>query len=223
MKKNSKILFILILSMALAPHGFADGPDVKEKSILDSVVKNIRQKIKFSGTLDLYDDTLKKVRNVMIPENAVSILKQGEGFQATIDGRDTHSGARVTVEGAVVNQEDNWEMKDYRITRVQEVSSSGAAKKEYSDTEIREFAQKYLVDQSKFSGSLTLYDEDNKKLRKLKFLNFNEGVKRFGSLLIIRGNFNDVDSNESLSIDVTVNSQDGNLGVQSLLIRGIKK
>ena len=53
MAMNRVKILLIAVGIAFAQHGFAAGADINEKTVLDSVVKSIQEKIKSSGTLDL--------------------------------------------------------------------------------------------------------------------------------------------------------------------------
>ena len=118
---------------------------------------------------------------------------------------------------------DKFSVSDVQIGKITPYAAAEPAKKEYSDTDVQQFIQDYIKKQTKFSETMNLFDEEKNKMRNLKFLEAKETVKRLGSISIVRGNFEDVDSHEILGIDIVVQNKDGKLNLQNLFIRERKK
>jgi hypothetical protein len=68
-----------------------------------------------------------------------------------------------------------------------------------------------------------LYDKDAEKMRNLELVELKEEVRRLGILMSSSSQFKDVDSGEILDIDISVENKEGQLRLQALRIRGVRK
>ena len=216
----------LLLSAAVIEEVLAEEVPASQQITADVVKKYLQEKTKASGTLDLFDDSSKVVRNLRMIETHPEVKKGDNLYAVPIDYRDIKTGAIVNVEIAVESKNDVLSAKSAEIKRVTEVDADRgdqAAKKDFADNEIQDVMKKYLAQQAKFTGSVSLFDEDRGKMRNLDLIKLSEEVRRLGTLYISRADFKDKDSGQTLGIDVTVENQKGNLSVQSLRIREVIK
>ncbi len=192
--------------------GFSQGGEDIERIIR----ADIKEKALMSGTLDLYDSKIDQVRNLSLLEIKESLPKA-----TSLKFRDMSSGAIVTVTAQLREVSGSYVVNGYKILKVEELKKKNVASREYADVEVQSFMMNYLKNQAKFSGYFNMYDEKNSKLRKLKPLQFQAKVRKFGILFISRVECTDVESNEKLEIDVTVENKEGALKVKSMRIFSI--
>lgn len=200
--------------------------DVAATDVLQTVRDHLKGKMKASGTLDLYDNQEDKVRNLRTLKFPETIELKDGAYLAVIEYMDTKDGAKVLV-GAVVEEKDNvLAVSELKIREVQAVAAKQAAqtiKKEYTDADIQQVMTAYLDQQTKFSGSLPLFDAQGNKLRKLALIKLDPQVRKLGIYNISGAEFKDVESNDKLDVDITVENKKGQLAVQSLRIRKVTK
>jgi hypothetical protein len=201
---------------------------VKQVSSAD-ILKVIREDIKNrsikSGTLDVYDETINKVRNLRTMKFPETVTDKDGMSTATIEYRDIKSGDLVTMEAIVDGKKTPLAVKELKIQQVKKLKEekAGAEKKEFSDADIQAFMKDYLDQQVKFTGSLMLFDEERNKMRTLKLVKLDTVVKRLGIFFISRAEFKDEENGDTLDVDVSVENKEGELAVQALRIRDVCK
>ena len=215
--------FFLLVHVSLTKAEEPAPPSVQQ--VRDVVEQDMEEKAKVSGTFDLFDPDENKVRNLKNFEFGAEVKKEGENYSLDVNARDLSSGAMVNLDVIVGNNNGVLEVKGFMIKKVTPLTAdtgSQQAKKEYRDADIQNFMKEYLAKQAQFSGSVSLFDEEKNKLRSLELLSLSEQVRTLGVLNISTGEFKDKDSGEMLSVDITVENQEGKLNVQSLRIREVK-
>ena len=222
---HKKMIGMSVMVLALGWGLACNAAAANDQEILDAVRKEIRSQSMASGTLDIYDPGIDAVRNLRTMEFPTEVTIGGDGrFTALIKFRDVNSGAVVDIEAVAQQQDGTVQVEDLKITGVQELDKGeDLSTKEYTDQEIQDFMKRYLAQQMQFTGSIMLYDEDRGVMRKIKLLELDPEVRRMGIFYNSRGQFEDLDSGDILGIDVAVQNEDGNLGVQALRIRDRKK
>ncbi len=220
------LVSIFLFSTMVVEKVLAEEVQSSQQVIQDVVKKYLQEKTKISGTLDLFDDTSKSVRNLRVIEMHPEIKSADNLFVVPIDYRDIQTGAIVNVEISVEKSNDALSVKSVEIKKVTEINAgqdAEAVKKDFSDAEVQDVMKKYIAQQSKFTGSVSLFDEDRGKMRSLELISLTEEVRRLGTLHISRAEFKDQDSGQKLGVDITVENQKGALSVQSLRIREVIK
>lgn len=196
---------------------FADeAGDLKE-----TVKKALWQRVRVTGTLDLFDAKINAVRHLKMMDFQGDVVQKGDQLSAVIDYRDIDTGDVVTVNATLAKKDSAWDVTETVIASVKEAPKVDE-NKVYSDAELQTFMNEYLQAQVKFTGTLMLFDEDRNKMRKLELVSLDGEVRRLGTLSISRATFKDKDSGETLGVDVTVENKKGKLSVQALRIREVK-
>jgi len=228
-KRMNCLLLAMIIVAAMTGRAMAECASgqcaPKNEKILSVVKAELKERTKMSGTLDLYDTDKARVRNLrMVPGNDQVSVKNNE-YTVILNFRDMESGDIVEVSSLVVKDSTEWSVKELTMIGVKEKpkTDESAAKKEYSDEEIQKVMNDYLDSQVKFSDHLMLFDEERSKMRNLDLVELKTEVRRLGILNISRASFKDAESGEMLGIDVTVENLKGQLKVQSLRIRDVKR
>jgi len=228
-QKMKYLLLGMVMCSAMTGRAMAEctsGQCAPSNDQIVSVVKaDLKERTKMSGTLDLYDADKNRVRNLRIQPVPEQISMKNNEYTALLTFRDVTSGEMVEVNSLVVKDGAEWSVKELMMIGVKEKAKEdeSAAKKEYSDEEIQKEMKNYLDSQVKFSDHLMLFDEERSKMRNLDLVELKPEVRRLGILNISRANFKDADSKEMLGIDVTVENRKGQLKVQSLRIRDVKR
>ena len=199
------------------------------KPVVADVLKVIQENVKSqsikSGTLDIYDEKINKVRNLRtmkFPETA----SENEGvFIAAIEYRDINSGDIVTVEATVDGKVTPLVVKDFKMVKIEKLKDrkEGEVKKEFPDEEIQAFMKSSIDQQVKFTGNLQLFDEERNKMRSLELVKLDTVVKRMGIFYTSRAEFKDVENGDLLGVDVSVEYKDGELTLQALRIREFRR
>ena len=145
-----------------------------QSNIQEVVQKYLQEKTKISGTLDLFDDDSKAVRNLRMIEVYPEIKPSADDlYVVPIDYRDIKTGAIVNVHVSVENKNGAFSVKSTEIKKVTEINAGQGdqeAKRDFVDNEIQAVMKKYLAQQAKFTGSVTLFDEDRRKMRNLDLI-----------------------------------------------------
>ena len=201
--------------------------DVK-KEVINAVDLYLNEKTKYSGTLDLYDDKVEDVRNlrkIKVQEDMSST--EGNLYTTAIDYRDIKTGDIVAVVFTVENSSGIFKVKNIEMVEVKGVNllpGDDVEKTDYPDEEIQNVMKAYIASQSKFIGYFMLYDEESQQMRKLELKELQEDVKRMGIYYISKAIFKDIETEDVLDIDITVeNIPTKGLQIQGLRIRGRSK
>ena len=215
----------LMVSAVAAGKSSAEIDDTLKGRILSVVEDILAQKKIQSGTLDLYDEEIKKVRNLRRMKKNDRIAEKEDAYFLVYDYRDIHAGDIVKVEFKVVDEEGSLAVENIRIMDVLKLANDQPQEdKEYSDAEIQDFMREYIGKQTKFTdGKLMLFDEGSQKLRSLEFKEIDEAVRRMGIFYNSTAKFTDADTGEVLAIDIAVEKRKGKLKIQALRIRDVKK
>lgn len=224
MNKFVKVGFIVLLLSNVVILSSSNSAELSSQDLQNAIRKGLQEKVKLSGTLDLFDNTLNKARNLQWME-CKEVNKQGEEYVALIDYRDIHSGDVVTVEVVSTEENGNMVVKNTTIKNVVSLTVQKGAeeKKDFPDKEIQEVMNNYVTQQAKFTGSFMLFDETNNKMRTLQLVSIEEKVRRFGILFISTAEFKDLTSSEVVLADITAENQQGQLNVKSVKIKTVNK
>jgi len=221
-----KIVVILMvgLGFTLASPGDVFSKEDKGKAKVELnfqqiISDDLKQRSMGSGSFDLFDASVNKVRNLRVMEFGDKIKQKKNEAVVPVKFRDVSTGDIVTVEAKLTESDGGWAVGEFEIKEVQEFKLTADMNKKFSDDEVRYAILEYVKSQMEFSEYLMLFDEKREKMRKLKLLNLDNEIRRFGVLSISMAKFEDVESRETLVIDVHVKNQKGFLEVTSLKIR----
>jgi hypothetical protein len=219
------LILIFALVMLVEGEEAQQQPDQVKTKVLDAVKRDLKKKTRNSGTLDIYDKDKDAVRNLRADKTHEEVAEQDGKYLTTADYRDIKTGDVAQVEIEVVQEGEEYLVKDIRIKGVQALKQDEASEaKQYSDDEVQAFMRDYLKKQTEFTdGLVMLFDKDNDKMRKLKLTELKKEVRRMGIFYISRAQFEDADTDETLSIDISVENIKGKLNTQALRIRDIRK
>lgn len=182
--------------------------------------RTLNERMKYWGTLDIYDPQINAVRNLTKIEFLKDVSKQGNYHLAFAQSRDNKTGEVVMIAFVLSHDPGAWSVTDIKIHKVEKLPSAGTGTaKEYSDTEIRDFIKKYCDSQEKFSGSMMIFDEEQQTPRSVKLEKIDDQLRKFGKLSIVSAHFKDVEIQADLKADVTVENNNGVLKIQSLRIQ----
>src|SRR3989338_8075431 len=171
MRKGTRIFGMFIVLVAVST-GIcsADIDDAKKGRILSVIEDTLNQKTIQSGTLDLYDESGKKVRNLRLIEKNETISEGQGAYLLVFDYRDIRAGDIVKVEFKVIKDGEDLSVAGIRIKDVQNLQNKELAEeKEYTGEEIQAFMREYIQKQTQFTdGKLMMFDEENQKMRNLE-------------------------------------------------------
>ena len=191
--------------------------------VLDAVKAEIKNRSKTSGTLDIYDAKIDKVRTLDLMNLKETVAQDGDNQTATGDFRDTKSGDVVTIEIKITGMEGAYQVGDFNITGAQAPQAVKAEKKDYTDEEIQNFMKEYITTQSQGTGTFDLYDEKLQKMRNLEFGKLQEKLRRYGIIAIATAEFKDKTSGDGVLADINVENQNTGLSVTAVRIKNVTK
>lgn len=199
-------------------------PAGANSDLLEVAKDKLKERTMQSGTLDIYDSDKSQVRNLRLIAIKDIIEKDGASL-IVADYRDINSGDIVGVEADMVSAEEDFLIKGVRIKGIHAVNEgAGEEDKEYTDDEIQAFMMEYVERQGKFTdGKIMLFDKDNEKMRTLELNEIKKEVRRMGIFYSSSSKFTDVDTNDILDIDISVEKKNRKLKVQALRIRNVRK
>jgi len=97
-----------------------------------------------------------------------------------------------------------------------------AATNEPSKAQIQKTMKEYINEQSeKKDGAFEVNDPETGKIRRLKLTRIHDRVGKTGDLYYSCADFNDLDSKETLDLDLDVESRDGKLSVKDVRIHKV--
>lgn len=193
--------------------------------LLEKVEKSLKEKIVHSGTLDIYDEKINKVRNLRLIEFQKDTLEGGGATVLLADFRDIQTGEIVVVEMDAALAGGEFELGNMRIKEVKALVKAAAAEdKEYTDEEIQEVMTGYLDQQGQFNdGKVMLFDPENAVMRNLQLKELKKEVRRLGIFYSSSSQFTDAGTGDILDVDISVQKKSGKLKVQALRIRNVRK
>lgn len=195
-----------------------------DQTVLDAVKKHLQERMKSSGTLDIYDPQNEKVRNLRTLKFPETVSKEGDGYVAEIQMGDANDGTKVLVHVTVEEKGGQPQVKDVKVSDAKGPAAAPVdPKREITDAEIQQVMNDYISQQTQVSSSLPLFDAERNKLRKLELIVLDKEVRRLGIYYISHAQFKDTESGELLDVDVTVENQKGELALQSLRIRKVTR
>ncbi|MCA9409370.1 MAG: hypothetical protein KC733_11825, partial [Candidatus Omnitrophica bacterium] len=213
------ILIVGIFSVFTVGHVRAD--ENKEYEPIDQVITQyLKERTKYSGTLDIYDESIDGVRNLKKLSVAQEIEKNDNLYTKVIDYRDLNEGVVVTVKIVVEEIDGEYEVKDPEIQTVHQKamveSEEGVAKKEFTDKDIQQAMKDYFDQKMKFTGTFDLFDPEQQKMKKLKLVKLDEQIRKFGVLNISSAEFKDQETGKTVMVDITIENKNGKLNVKNV-------
>ncbi|MGE0269526.1 MAG: hypothetical protein AB7S78_13840 [Candidatus Omnitrophota bacterium] len=228
MQTTTMVLAGILCSGGLTPrHVFAAVDEKKKKEAQEVVEQYLKEKTKISGSLDLYDGSIDKVRNLKLMGLILDSLMSVDGqYTLESDFRDLNSGDIVSLKITLAEEKRKLSVKEAMITGVKEKAEQKdpeAANKIFTHEEALIAMKNYIEKMSKFGGTFGLFDPANEKYRQLKLIKIDEKIRNFGILYISTVDFEDVDTKEKVIVDLTVYNKEGELDIKSLRIKKIIK
>lgn len=223
MRKKALTVFISIfIVLASVQAGMAQ--DKAETQNYDKVnkviVRYLKERAKYSGTLDIYDEKLDKVRNLKKLGVAQEVEKNENVYTKLIDYRDMNMGDVLTVKISVVEENGELEVLDPEILKVENKSAAKptdtAVKKEFTDEDINKAMKDYFDQKMQFTGTFDLFDPAQEKMKKLKLIKVDSKIRKFGSLNISSVEFSDVETGKTVIVDITVENKNGKLSISNV-------
>ena len=226
MRKAIRFLGCLIIFFALVIDVLSAAMDnASYGKIISTVEAEVKAKTLQSGTLDLYDEDINKVRNLRMTKAYKEVTQRGDRYYVLFDCRDVQMGDIVQIEGQVFGEDSSYEVEKFNIKNVQAlVNDQTQANKEFTDEEIQAAMRQYFDQQRQFTdGKVMLFDQTNNQMRYLELRELNPEVRRMGIFYNSRAKFVDVNTGDILAVDIAVENKKGRLNVQALRIRDIFK
>ena len=214
---------VLMLTVPLAGQASA----VEFGDINDSVTSYLQEKTKFSGSLDIYDGSIDKVRNLkMINLRRDSLAGEGPGYEIGADFRDLNTGDVMDVLITLVMDAGDLEVDEITIKSVKykkKEKDPELVNKKFTDKEVEDFIKDHIAKLSRFGGTYGVFDKKNEVYRQLNLDKLGDDIRNFGILYINTVEFTDSKTGEKVSVDITVQSKDGALDVKTVRIKKIRK
>lgn len=220
----------ILMLMLLLSIGFMNVHVVQAQDVADvtkTVQSYFKEKSRFTGNLDLYDAKIDKVRNLKLLQlDEKSLDASSDATKLTGEFRDVSSGDILDLEFVLKADGGEMMVDEVIIGKVKEAAekkNAAKADKKYTKEDAQKAMQAYVDKMSKFTGTYGLFDEKREKMRQLKMLRMDEKVRNFGILFISTIDFKDVDTNETIVTDMTVENKGGRLKVKSVKIKKVIK
>jgi len=234
--KRLKVL-MLVISMAVsgfmgfgilaADNLFAAVDEKMQKKVQEAVDEYLAEKTKISGSLDLFDGSITKVRNLKFVALVMETLTgEDPNYEVNGDFRDLSTGDIIDLKISLSEEKRTLSVKDVTIFGLKKKADQKdpeAANKKFTDEEAVTAMKNYIEKMSKFGGTFGLFDQTNEKYRQLKLLKIDEKIRNFGILYISTVDFEDTDTKEKVIVDMTVFNNEGILDIKSIRIKKIIK
>lgn len=231
MKKHRShcgILFYMLMgTVSLALTAPAPVMAAEFGSVEASVQQYLGEKTKFTGSLDIYDEGIDKVRNLkLINLRRDSLTGTGPDYEIRGDFRDLKTGDIMDVNVKLAEGSGDLEVSEIGVLSVKykkKEKDPEASKKKFTDKEVQEFIKSHITDRSKFGGTYGVFDVENEIYRQLKLIKLADDVRNFGILYINTVEFEDDKTGDKVSVDITLQNKDGELDVKTIRIKKIRK
>lgn len=199
-----------------------------EFGTVDSKVRGyLMEKTKFSGSLDIYDGELDKVRNLkLINLRRDSLAGDGPEYEIGADFRDLSTGDIMDVLIRLAEDAGDLDVEEIMIKGVKykkKEKDPELVNKKFSDKEVKDYIKDHIAKRSKFGGTYGVFDKDNEVYRQLNLIGLGDDVRNFGILYINTVEFEDDKTGEKISVDLTLENKDGALDVKTVRIKKIRK
>jgi hypothetical protein len=209
--------FVFAVALFVFPAGSHAAVD---KKLEETVRAHLQEKIQLTSTLDIFDSKVSKVRNLRLLEFLPDVNNEKETQIVKMNFRDIVSGDVVVVSAHV---------KDAKVVELKIEEVKALEKKEvdpnkvFTKTDVEPVIKEYVEKKSKFTKTFDLFDEKKQAFRHLEFVQFDGDLRNFGILYILRVDFKDAESQQTLKVDFTVENNKGALSVKSVKVFEIKK
>lgn len=91
-----------------------------------------------------------------------------------------------------------------------------------TDSALLEAVKADIKQRSKTTGRLDLYDGSINKVRTLDLIDYKPETTQDGDTTVVRGDFRDTSSGDVVSLDIKVVTENGNYGIQDMVIASVK-
>ncbi|MBZ0165175.1 MAG: hypothetical protein K8I00_00110, partial [Candidatus Omnitrophica bacterium] len=225
-RSHCGILFYMLMgSVALALAAPGTGMAAEFGPVEASVQQYLSEKTKFTGSLDIYDAGIDKVRNLkLINLRRDSLTGEGPDLEIRGDFRDLNSGDIMDVNVMLAEDAGVLDVSEIAILSVKykkKAVDPEASKKKFTDKEVQEFIKNHIADRSKFGGTYGLFDVENEVYRQLNLIKLADDVRNFGILYINAVEFEDDKTGDKVSVDITLQNKEGELDVKTVRIKKI--
>ena len=223
------IIFFMLLSQYILPVMAEDAvkgstdQEFSQDAIVNFIKDYLKEKAKYTGKVDLYDEKINKVRNLDLMDIEKSVTHENNQYIARAKFRDFASGDIAGVKITVGVKGGKLEMPNLTIENVDKIVAADKPDPthQYTDQEVKDAIVKYLKQKSEFTGTFDMFDEKTQKMRKLETGNVHENVRKFGSRFIGCVDAADRAVDEKLELDVSVDNKEGILEVKSVKIYSV--
>lgn len=224
---NGFVYHMVLCSLMVLAVGVSSVHALEFGEVDASVRAYLLEKTKFSGSLDVYDGSIDKVRNLKMINLRRDSL-QGDGSQYEIGGdfRDLNSGDVMDVLITVVDDAGDIEVEEITIKSVKykkKEKDPALLNKKFTDKEVKDYLKDHIAKRSKFGGTYGVFDKDNEVYRQLNLTKLGDDVRNFGVLYINTVEFTDDKTSEKVSVDITLQNKEGALEVKTVRIKKIRK
>ncbi len=214
---------VCVLAMSIGFVGVQAVAAQEYKDAQKSVDEYLKSKIRISGSLDLYDSKIDKVRNLrLINLNEKTFEPDDDKYRVKGDFRDINSGDILELEFHFMNEGGELIVDDVEIGKLKAAPKKAkekAEKKKYTPEEAKEAMKAHIEKKSKFTGTYGLFDPKTEKLRQLELIEMDEKVRNFGVLYICTLKFKDVGTDETVVVDMTLTAKEGDLEMKTMKIK----
>lgn len=221
--KMNVCIIAFMLSLCLGVLGVQSVVAQEFTDAQKTVDEYLKSKIRISGSLDLYDSNIDKVRNLrLIKLNEKSFEPDDDKFRLKGDFRDISSGDILELEFHFMNEGGELIVDDVEIGAVKAAPKKAkekAEKKKYTPEEAKDAMNAYINKKARFTGTYGLFDPKTEKLRQLELIEMDEKVRNFGVLYINTMKFKDVNTNETIVADMTMTAKEGDLKMKTMKIK----
>ena len=223
------IIFFMLLSQHILTVMAEDAvkesaeQEFSQDAIVDFIKDYLKEKAKYTGKVDLYDERINKVRNLDLIDIETNGTRENDQYVTRAKFRDFGSGDIATVKIMVGIKGGKFETPSLTIENVDKIVAANVLdpNHQHTDQEVKDAIVKYLKQKSEFTGTFDMFDEKTQKMRKLETGNVQENVRKFGSRFIGRVDAVERAVDEKLELDVSVDNKEGILEVKSVKIYSV--
>ncbi len=223
------IIFFMLLSQHIltvmaenAVKGSAE-QEFSQDAIINFIKDYLKEKAKYTGKVDLYDEKINKVRNLDLMDIEKNGTRENDQYVTRAKFRDFGTGDIATIKIVVGIKGGKFETPSLTVENVDKIVAANTPDPthQHTDQEVKDAIVKYLKKKSEFTGTFDMFDEKTQKMRKLETGNVQEKIRKFGSRFIGRVDSVDRAVDEKLELDVSVDNKEGLLEVKSVKIYSV--
>lgn len=208
-----RVIYCLILAALLIASNASAKGDLTQMT--EAAYKNLS---KVSGTLDIYDRKIDAVRNLKFIKHLEGVEETREQYTTKGVYRDIQTGDVLEVNALFEKSESKSEFIKFEIGGILEKLEK-KEDKEYTDEEILAFMKNNIETRAKWTGTYDIYDEKRGAMLKLELTEIGPDIRKFGKLSIASMNTKDTVSGANITLDITVEKNNGELSVKSVRIK----